>query len=373
MKRKLPLAPRPSAPRIEPPSTDFFELPLGEEQLLRWLGEEDPSGLEGLWRAADAVRREHVGDEVHLRGLIEISNHCRRLCGYCGIRADNREIERYRMSEEEILACAHEALSYGYGTVVLQAGEDPGLKLAWVRDLVRRIKDETGLAVTLSLGERGMEELKAWQEAGADRYLLRFETSDPELYGRIHPSLPHALSDRIALLHALRQLGYEVGSGVMVGFPGQTWKILAQDILTFAQLDLDMIGVGPFIAHPATPLGKMQAPAHEDQVPATEEVVYRAIALTRLTCPESNIPSTTALATINKTSGRELGLMRGANIVMPNLTPVAYRSKYEIYPEKACINETAAACQGCLAGRIVSIGRQVGTGPGGRRRSAGVV
>lgn len=359
-------------------------------ELVSWLRETDPEMLEQLWHAADETRRSHVGDQVHLRGLIEISNHCVRLCGYCGLRAGNRELGRYRMSEEEILECADKAAQYGYGTVVLQAGEDYGLSRDWIASLVRRIKAETGLAVTLSLGERPEDDLAAWREAGADRYLLRFETSDPALYAVIHPGRggrPAHPSDRIELLRRLQELGYEAGSGVMVGIPGQTYDILADDIDLFRHLDLDMIGVGPYIAHPATPLGTQGGGAnHEDgsggngggrthdsadgeQVPSDELMVYRVVALTRLVCPEANIPSTTALATINKESGRELGLQRGANIVMPNLTPPEYRMLYEIYPDKACVNETAEMCRGCLNGRIHAIGRSVGEGPGGRRRS----
>lgn len=344
---------------------------LSRAEILAWLTEDDPGRLEELWRRADETRAASVGDEVHLRGLVEISNHCVRQCGYCGLRAGNRELTRYRMSEDEIVACAHEAVTYGYGTVVLQAGEDYGLKTDWVSGVVRRIKAETGLAVTLSLGERGEDELRAWREAGADRYLLRFETSDDQLYRRIHPNLPGRRSDRLALLRLLRELGYEIGSGVMVGIPGQSYESLAGDIELFRTLDLDMIGVGPYISHPATPLGDgAWAPAEPlaDQVPNTELMVYKVIALARLVCPQANIPSTTALATINKVSGREKGLQRGANVVMPNLTPRRYRAMYEIYPAKACIDETAAECRFCLRGRIGSIGRSVGSGPGGRRR-----
>ena len=329
--------------------------------------------LEQLWRAADAVRSRHVGDAVHLRGLIEISNHCVRACGYCGLRAENREIERYRMSEVEILECAHNAAAWGWGTVVLQAGEDYGLKTEWIAGIVARIKRETRLAVTLSLGERPDDDLVEWREAGADRYLLRFETSDEELYRFIHPELPGRTSDRIALLGKLQRLGYETGSGIMVGIPGQTWESVAEDIDLFREMDLDMIGIGPYIAHPLTPLGDRswaRQVAPEDQVKSDELTVYKAVALSRLVCPDANIPSTTALATINKLDGRELGLQRGANVVMPNLTPPAYRVKYEIYPDKACVNETAEMCRGCLELRVDAIGRVIGTGAGGRPQAA---
>jgi biotin synthase len=365
-----PATPGPAAPASGPVTAAPPPAPLSREDVLAWLYETDLARLELLWQLADQTRRANVGDEVHLRGLVEISNHCVRQCGYCGLRAGNRSLDRYRMSADEIAACARDAGEFGYGTTVLQAGEDYGVRKEWVADLIRRIKSETGLAVTLSLGERFDDELEAWREAGADRYLLRFETSDDDLYRLIHPALPGRPSDRIALLRRLRTLGYEIGSGVMVGIPGQTYASLADDIEMFRTLDLDMIGVGPYIAHPCTPLGDVawapKTPLGE-QVPNDELTVYKVLALTRLACPQANIPSTTALATINKDSGRELGLQRGANIVMPNLTPPRYRSLYEIYPDKACVNETAEMCRFCLAGRIHSIGRRVGSGPGGRR------
>ncbi len=345
---------------------------LSRASILAWLREDDPARLERLWAAANEVRRRHVGDEVHLRGLIEISNHCVRACGYCGLRATNREIERYRMSADEILACAHNAEDWGWGTVVLQSGEDYGLTTSWIAEVVRRIKVQTSLAVTLSFGERPETDLAAWREAGADRYLLRFETSDDELYKLIHPDLPGRTSDRIALLRLLRRLGCEAGSGIMVGIPGQTRASVADDIDLFRGMDLDMIGIGPYISHPETPLGDhswvREIPAGE-QMPGDELTVYKVVALARLVCPQANIPSTTALATINKVDGREQGLRRGANVVMPNLTPPEYRVKYEIYPDKACVNETAEMCRGCLRGRVESIGRTIGSGPGGRRRA----
>jgi len=340
-------------------------------EILAWLREEDETRLETLWRRADAVRRENVGDAVHLRGLVEISNFCVRQCAYCGIGRGNTEVARYRMSAAEITGCVRQAVEFGYGTVVLQSGEDPGIGRAWMADLIRRIKVETPLAVTLSLGERCGEDLAAWREAGADRYLLRFETSNRTLYDRIHPPLDGRRSDRIAILRRLQELGYEAGSGVMIGIPGQTYDDLADDIETFRTLDLDMIGVGPYLPHPATPLGRGEldpsTPGGE-QVPNTEEMTYKVVALARLACPRANIPSTTALATLNRASGRELGLLRGANVVMPNLTPAAYRKLYEIYPAKACLYETVDESHACLRRRIPAIGRQIGTGRGDSRR-----
>jgi biotin synthase len=351
---------------------------MTHDRIVAWLREQDPSRLGALWRLADDTRQRFVGGEVHLRGLIEFSNYCTRLCAYCGLRASNGGLKRYRMSADEVLDCAHEAVALGYGAVVLQSGEDPGTKADWMADVVRRIKAQTPLAVTLSLGERSDEDLAAWRAAGADRYLLRFETSNRQLYERLHPPRPGTRSDRLATLARLRELGYEVGSGVMIGLPGQTYEDLAGDIELFGQLDLDMVGVGPYLVHPDTPLGdpafRPLVPG-EDQVPASELMTYKVLALTRLACPRANIPSTTALATLNRSNGRELGLVRGANVIMPNLTPPRYRVLYEVYPNKACARETADACGVCLRARIEALGREIGAGrgdsPNYHRRHAG--
>lgn len=346
---------------------------LTREGILRWLRESDEARLEALWNEADAVRRNTVGDAVHLRGLIEISNYCVRACAYCGLRAPNHALPRYRMSETEIMACAEKAASYGYGTVVLQSGEDCGIATDWMACVIRRIKAETPLAVTLSLGERSQEDLRVWRLAGADRYLLRFETSDVELYRRIHPARSGEQSDRIELLRMLRSLGYETGSGLMVGIPGQTFAGLADDIEIFGELELDMIGVGPYIPHPHTPLGSGEMAigvAPEEQVPNTVLMACKVVALARLVCPEANIPSTTALATLDRREGHGLGLCRGANVLMPNLTPMPYRTLYEVYPDKGAIDVDSAENREQLRTRITALGRTLGAGPGGRRRAA---
>lgn len=369
---------------------------MTKQEIIAWLREDRPARLADLWRQADRVREDNVGGEVHLRALIELSNYCVRMCAYCGLRAANSPLRRYRMTDGEVLRSAHYAVRLGCGTTVLQSGEDPGLSCGRIAGLIRRIKAETPLAVTLSLGERTDDELAAWRRAGADRYLLRFETANRQLYERIHPARglaqfsrrseantqspgrpaaeagafpspvqePHS---RLAILATLRDLGYEVGSGVMIGIPGQTWADLAADIALFAELDLDMIGVGPYVVSPGTPLAEqydeLRAPGDE-QVPADELTTYKVIALTRLVCPRANIPSTTALATIGGAEARDLGLERGANVVMPNFTPMPYRTLYEIYPGKACLAEDADRCAACLSGRIARLGRSIGTGPG---------
>ena len=340
---------------------------MTRSEITDWLRESHERRLEELWARADAARRGNVGDEVHLRGLIEFSNHCVRRCTYCGLRAPHRELPRYRMSQAEIMECAQAAVDYGYGTVVLQSGEDPGITRGWLADLICRIKEATPLAVTLSVGERSEGDLLAWREAGADRYLLRFETSDRRLYDRLHPSLPGQTSDRIAGLHTLQEMGYEAGGGVMVGLPGQTYEDLADDIELFRELDLDMIGLGPYVPHPATPLAgsaRGLAASGSEQAPNTEMMTYKMLALTRLACPQANIPSTTALAVVTGGKGRQVGLERGANVIMPNLTPPEYRAKYEIYPAKACVQVATDEGDRLIKDSIQAIGRRVGTGRG---------
>ena len=336
------------------------------EMILDWLSEEDPERLVLLWRMADRVRREQVGKSVHFRGLVEISNHCIRNCRYCGLRAGIPGRTRYRMRDDEILACVQEAVQRGMGTVVLQAGEDPGLDRERVAGLVRRIKQETELAVTLSLGERSLEDLQAWRRAGADRYLLRFETSSPELYQQIHPPRTQGAPDRMEILGWLKDLGYEVGSGVMVGIPGQTREDLAGDLALFRKLDLDMIGLGPFIPHPKTPLGAhdAQVGTTTDQVPASADMACTVLALARLLCPLSNIPATTALATLDGTPGLEQGLRCGANVIMPDLTPIHYRRLYEIYPSRVRPEEGCAEPHEKILSLIRAMGRTPGQGCG---------
>lgn len=349
------------------------------EEILFWLREKDPEKLKELWARADRLRAENVGDAVHFRGLIELSSFCRRNCLYCGIRASRPGLTRYRLTREEALSCVQKAVDFGYGTVVIQAGEDPGIDQNFITDLIREIKARSSLIITLSLGERKEEEWIAWKEAGADRYLLRFETSNQILYNAIHPKAPDTVwPNRLDLLRRLREIGYEIGSGVMIGIPGQSIDDLARDIELFQELDLDMIGCGPYLAHPDTPLGKIEQdpdlgkqyglPATEDPVESSNEMAFKVIALARLVCPSANIPSTTAIATIDGKQGRTSGLSRGANVIMPNLTPMEYRALYEIYPHKAAALETAEQTHAIAIDQVKSIGRFPGSGPGGRKK-----
>ena len=341
---------------------------LTSEQILDWHCESDSVRLEDLWRQADSVRRRRVGDEIHLRGLVEISNVCDRGCSYCGLRGENRSLRRYRMTGEEILAAARTAEVLEYGTLVLQSGEDPQIDLDEISRVVRQIKQETRLAVTLSLGELDERQLAGLRDAGADRYLLRFETSNRRLFDLIHPARPGSESrDRISRLGMLRDLGYEVGSGVMVGIPGQSYRDLARDVQLFQELDLDMIGLGPYVPHPDTPLARMAdtlRAATTDQAPADALTTCKMLALARLACPDANLPSTTALATIGGGDGRAMGLQRGANIVMPNLTPQQYRESYEIYPNKAGTADGPSESHAVVVRQIQQMGRSLGRGRG---------
>ncbi|MBN2467862.1 MAG: [FeFe] hydrogenase H-cluster radical SAM maturase HydE [Deltaproteobacteria bacterium] len=342
---------------------------LTREEIIRWLHEKNEEKLHQLWQWADEIRTSVVGDEVHLRGLIEISNHCSRRCSYCGINAGNTSLVRYRMEKQEIMDCVDMAQKFGYGTVVIQGGEDYGIKKEWMDDIIRDIKSRTDLAVTLSLGERPIDDLEMWRAAGANRYLLRFETSDRTLYEKIHPSMKSTIFDRVEMLRTLRNIGYEIGGGIMVGIPGQTYVSVYNDLCTFQEMDLDMIGVGPYLPHPHTPLGtegeeiRKQTP---DQIANTELMTCKVVALTRILCPEANIPSTTALGTIDRQLGRVHGLQRGANVLMPNITPLHYRKLYEIYPEKAGNDSTPAETDQLLKELIAGLGRRRGKGPGGR-------
>lgn len=340
---------------------------LTNDQVIRWLAEQDSQQLAELWDLADHVRRQHVGDAIHLRGLVEISSHCHRTCLYCGLRLQNRELPRYRMTADDIVCVAHEAARRKYGTVVLQAGEDPQLSVEMLCDVIRRIKSETPLAVTLSLGERPETHLRQFRSAGADRYLLRFETSNLDLLAHIHPPLNgQPASHRLDLLHFLKSIGFEVGSGAMVGIPGQSFSDLSRDICLFHELDLDMIGVGPYVPHPDTPLYHLSC-QHQDletQVPANEIMTYKTVALARLMCPRANIPSTTALATINPAEGQLLALQRGANVIMPNLTPVRFRQDYQIYPNKAGSQRTPDQSAALAAAHVSAIGRHIAQGHG---------
>lgn len=315
----------------------------------------DDSQNDWLFSLADKTRHEYVGDAVHLRGLIEFSNICKRTCKYCGLRCENKDLDRYRIEPDDIVLYAQKAVEMGYRTVVLQSGEDKFYTKDILCDVIKRIKN-LDVALTLSIGERSFDEYKAFKDAGADRYLIRIETSDRDLYKQMHPNMD--FDNRVRCLKDLKKLGYEVGSGCLVGLPNQTVESLADDILFFKEIDADMIGIGPFIAHPHTPLKNAKN--------GNFILALKVMALTRLVLKDINIPATTAMETLNP-KGRIIALQSGANVVMPNVTTTEFRAKYEIYPGKICINENPTQCRGCIEGKIKSIGRTIATDKGFHR------
>ncbi len=346
------------------------EAPISE--IVRMLRGED---LASLMRRAYEAKAANWGRKVALRGLVEFSNICAKNCLYCGIRRGNSRVARYRMSEPEIVDAVAWAAENRYGSVVLQSGElETEENAAFVERVLKSIRSRLGdsLGITLSLGEQSEETYRRWMNAGANRYLLRIETSNPDLYARIHPA-DHSWKRRLDCLRALSRVGYIVGTGVMIGLPGQTIEDLARDILFFRDEGVDMIGMGPYLPHPDTPLassvpGGRMRPA-SDAAPRPDkqrllELTLRMIAAARLTIPDANIASTTALQAIHP-EGREKGLLAGANLIMPNVTPVKYRGEYILYPDKPCTGESSELCRGCLERRVKSVGEEIAWGERG--------
>ena len=312
-----------------------------------------------LYAAADKVRRKHYGNKVYIRGLIEFTNYCKNDCYYCGIRRSNSNANRYRLSKEQILSCCEEGYTLGYRTFVLQGGEDPYFSDDIICDIVSSIRSRfLDCAITLSIGEKSYESYKRYFDSGANRYLLRHETADETHYRKLHPK-PLSLDNRKRCLFDLKKIGYQVGSGFMVGSPFQTTKNIIADLRFLQKLEPDMIGIGPYITHQQTPFSDFEN--------GSLKLALRLISILRLMFPYALIPSTTALGTIDK-FGRELGLMAGANVVMPNLSPVAVRKKYELYENKICTGEESAQCKACLEMRVKNAGYEIVTDIGNVRR-----
>jgi biotin synthase len=323
-------------------------------------------GMREIFDFAAKTKKMYVGNKVYFRGLIELSNICSKNCYYCGIRSGNRLPVRYMVPEDEVLEAVKFASDHGFGSVVMQSGEQSNKKfLAYVTRLLKRIKETTGdkIGITLSMGEQSEEIYKQWFDAGAHRYLLRIETSNPELYYKIHPrNKRHDFDNRLNSLKLLRKIGYNVGSGVMIGLPFQTADDLADDLLFFREMDIDMAGMGPYIEHRDTPLYQYK----DILMPKNERFYYslKMVALLRIMMKDINIAATTAMQTLDK-QGREKALKVGANIIMPNLTPVKYREGYLLYEDKPCIDEEASQCQTCLEARIHIAGDEIGYGEWG--------
>lgn len=335
------------------------DLPNAELDTLLQTPELDAS----LFAAADAVRREIYGDEVYIRGLIEFTNYCKNNCYYCGIRRDNKEAVRYRLTKEEILSCCKEGYTLGFRTFVLQGGEDPFYSDKLICEIVSAIREQfPDCAITLSIGEKSRESYLSYYRAGANRYLLRHETAENTHYQKLHPENMH-LTNRKRCLYDLKEIGYQVGSGFMVGSPYQTPQNLIADLRFLQELEPDMIGIGPYINHTQTPFADFQN--------GSFSLTLRLIAILRLMFPYALIPATTALGTIHP-QGRELGLKAGANVVMPNLSPVSVRKLYTLYENKICTGEEAAQCRGCLERRVESAGYRIVTAVGNVKKSGAV-
>lgn len=311
---------------------------------------EDSSCDDYLYACADKIRRKNYGDAVYIRGLIEFTNYCKNNCFYCGIRASNKLAERYRLTKQDILLCCDEGYKLGFRTFVLQGGEDIFYDDDTICDIVYDIKNRfSDCAVTLSIGEKSKQSYMAYFKSGADRYLLRHETADDRHYAMLHPD-NMSLENRKRCLFDLKDIGYQVGSGFMVGSPYQKTQNLISDLRFLKELQPDMIGIGPFISHKDTPFYEFKN--------GTLKLTLKMIAILRLMFDYALIPSTTALGTIDP-QGRELGLKAGANVVMPNLSPVGVRKKYSLYDNKICTGDEAAQCINCLSERVKNAGYKI--------------
>ena len=314
------------------------------ELLQCWENEEVVNRLK---TEAVRLRKQYYGDKVFTRGLIEFTNYCKNNCYYCGIRNGNRHVDRYRLTEDEILECCQTGYELGYHTFVLQGGEDPYYHDERMEQIIRAIKGNfPDCALTLSLGEKSYESYRRFREAGADRYLLRHETADETLYRSLHPS-SMSLKVRKQCLFDLKELGYQVGDGFMVGAPGQTLEHLAEDLVFLQELQPQMIGIGPFVPHHDT--------IYAEEKAGSVELTLFLLSVIRIMFPKVLLPATTALGTMDP-RGREKGLEAGANVVMPNLSPAKNRKLYELYDNKICTGEEAAECRGCLGRRVASVG-----------------
>lgn len=289
----------------------------------------DNDNCEYLFKAANRVRKKFVKREVHLKALIEISNICAKECFYCGLRSKNKSLKRYKMSVDEVISCAQKAAVSGYKTIVMQSGESGAFKDDEICKIISEIK-KFGVQITLSFGEKSFEQYRAYKEAGADRYLLRIETTNQALYKALHPNM--SLKNRIKCLENLQILGYETGSGLLVGLPGSSAKILAKDLMFLKNRDFDMIGIGPFIPATNTPLEGAKA--------SDLRLALKANAITRLLLPKINIPATTAIETLDPNEGRKIALKSGANVIMPSITQGKYHDLYRLYPNKFCLKES---------------------------------
>ena len=332
-----------------------LERTLPDRELLALITMDDPGADQYLAQKAEVVRKSVYGNHVYIRGLIEFTNHCRNNCHYCGIRRSNPNCQRYRLSTQEILACCDAGYALGFRTFVLQGGEDPFFTPQKITELVKAIKTaHPDCAVTLSVGEYDRETYQQWYDAGADRYLLRHETADPDLYRALHPA-DLSLQNRLRCLRDLKDIGYQTGCGFMVGSPGQTPQMILEDLRFIQDFQPQMVGIGPFIPHKGT--------RYRNEPPGSAALTLRLLAILRLMLPRVLLPATTALGTVLG-DGRQMGMRYGCNVVMPNLSPADVRSKYALYNNKISTGEEAAESVALLKKSMAAIGYEVVTDRG---------
>lgn len=317
-------------------------------ELLQWMDDEDVATR--LAKEAVRIRKKYYGNKVYTRGLIEFTNYCKNDCYYCGICLSNKDAVRYRLTKEQILSCCESGYELGFRTFVLQGGEDPYFTDEKMVDIIKSIKTSySEVALTLSIGEKSYDSYKKFRQAGADRYLLRHETANDEHYRKLHPE-KMSLANRKQCLYYLKELGYQVGAGFMVGSPGQTVETLADDIVFLRELQPHMVGIGPFVPHHSTKFA-------DEKAGSVTHTLF-LLSVIRILLPKVLLPATTALGTMDP-RGREKGILAGANVVMPNLSPVENRKQYDLYDNKICTGEEAAECRGCLQRRMESIGYEI--------------
>lgn len=331
----------------------LYKLNLTKDEIVYLLSLSDKEEIAQLYLRADEVRKKYCGDDIHLRGIIEFSNYCEQDCLYCGLRISNDALPRYRMTKEEILTTVDYIVKAKIKTIVLQSGEDFFFTKEFMTDIIKSIKEKYDVAITLSLGERSFEDYDAWKKAGADRYLLKHETANNKLYAAIHNK--QNLHERIKHLEFLKTAGFQIGSGNIIGLPGQTLEDIANDILLCKNLVSDMASFSPFLPSNDTPFRNVSK--------ADIELTLKTMAVARIVLKDAHIPSTTALGSLVQ-NGREKGLEVGANVVMPNYTPNPYRQNYKIYEGKICITDDPLACAGCLQFKIETMGRKIGVDKG---------
>ncbi|MEI8217603.1 MAG: [FeFe] hydrogenase H-cluster radical SAM maturase HydE [Elusimicrobiota bacterium] len=322
---------------------------MKKSEIIDYLKDDHPSSLTELYARADGVRKEYMGDGILLRGIVEFSSFCKNTCSYCGLNKNNTHLDRFRLTKEQILESVGRIAGARIKTVVLQSGEDDEISAGWLAAVVKDIKARYDMAITLSVGERPRADYQCWRDAGADRYLLKIETANPALYAALHPQMD--FNNRLRCLEDVRACGYQVGCGAIVGLKDQTIDDIAGDIVFFSENNFDMIGIGPFIPHAATVLGGEQK--------GGVALTIKAVALTRIATGTAHLPATTALGSVGEKDYRIDALKAGANVLMPNFTPKAFKKRYEIYPGKRCVDEDSEHCVGCMQALAASIGRHI--------------